>query len=113
MGLLPETAWRWEGGQGDSFLFSLTSAPGKSCRWEVGHREWVGDAVWPLAGVNQNRDAPRAERREGFGRTWPGFEVEVTPCVDAQDAGEGGIQPPPGILGSMGPALPSTITASR
>lgn len=39
--------------------------------------------------VDQNKDAPRAQRRVGSLGTWAGSDLEVTPRVDPQ-GGRGG-----------------------
>ena len=39
------------------------------------------------ADVDQNKDAPMAERRVGSLGTWAGFDLEVTPCVEPPRVG--------------------------
>ena len=34
--------------------------------------------------MDQNKEAPMAERRVSSLGTWAGFDLEVTPCVDPQ-----------------------------
>lgn len=49
--------------------------------------------------VDQNKDAPMAERRVSSLGTWAGFDLEVTPCVDPPKGGRGGgLEPSPGFL---------------
>ena len=73
------------GGRWDSFLSSLyhqlPAGPGGS-RGALG----VGRGCSEVAHVDmdQNKEAPMAERRVSSLGTWAGFDLEVTPCVDPQ-----------------------------
>ena len=81
------------GRQADGIAFSSPStiSPPAGPAGGVGRVPVVGGGCTGEACVNvdQNKDAPRAQRRVGSLGTWAGFNLEVTPLVDPQ-GGRGG-----------------------